>query len=204
MKHGDFTRSALGLSAALALLLAGSAQAAPAPTTSTTTTMSCSSTPTLYQPFLSAGDPNSYVLPVGESYDNVSGTGWTLSGGAKLVTTTLANGQTGQVLDLPAGANATSPTVCVNNLYPQARMELRNVGGIGGMTFAIGYYGTSTWSSPQGLGRYSAGTAWNLLPTINLVLGPLSGWQQARFTFTASGVSELQLYNFYVDPRMAG
>jgi hypothetical protein len=33
-----------------------------------------------------------------------TGTGWTLSGGAKVVSATLADGTTGTVLDLPSGA----------------------------------------------------------------------------------------------------
>src|SRR5689334_253043 len=39
------------------------------------------------QPFLSAGDQNSYTLMYGQSADTFDGSGWTLSGGASIVTT---------------------------------------------------------------------------------------------------------------------
>src|ERR1035438_7703870 len=52
-------------------------------------------TPVFSQPFLSWQDTNSYTLVSGQSADNFSGAGWVLSGGASLVTTTLADGRTG-------------------------------------------------------------------------------------------------------------
>src|SRR6202035_3268533 len=95
MKPRTLRRSSIGLSIAVAMLLAGSAEAATVSTTCTA--------PALYQPFLSYLDGNGYSLAPGESIDNFSATGWTLSGGAKISTTKLADGTTGSVLTLPPG-----------------------------------------------------------------------------------------------------
>ena len=67
------------------------------------------------KPLLSFGDSNWYTLTPGESLDNFDGGGWTLTGGAQIQTTDLADGQTGSVLDLPSGSTAVSPTICVDS-----------------------------------------------------------------------------------------
>ncbi len=66
---------------------------------------------TFTQALLSAGDSAWYTMVPGESSDNLAGTGWTLSGGASITATTLADGTTGQVLDLPSGATAYTPPI---------------------------------------------------------------------------------------------
>ena len=90
-----------GLGAVAACLTVLGAPAVAA--TSTTCTE-----PTLYQPFLPFGDENWYSLTPGESADNFAGTGWTLGGGATIVTTTLYDGAQGSVLDLPTNAKAVN------------------------------------------------------------------------------------------------
>src|ERR1700748_2510925 len=105
MKYAVLRRAA-GLGIGIAALLAGSAQAAtfaPSPVD----TSWCMS-PLLTQPFSGAKDSNWYTLMPGESSGGFDGTGWTLSGGAKIVTTTEADGSTGTVLDLPSGSTAVS------------------------------------------------------------------------------------------------
>ena len=159
----------------------------------------------LSQPFASLGDQGYYALPGGESKDNFSGTGWTLSGGAKILTSTLQDGSTGPVLDLPSGAQAVSPPVCVNNAYPVARTMVRNVRGSEGVGFYVGYDGTNTWTNPQNTGSVNgSGTGWTLSTPVNVQPGPSSSWELAEFTLIGRGTtSEFQIYNFYVDPRMA-
>src|SRR5947209_3117450 len=117
MKKAILVRRALGLAVALAAVGAGSAQAA-------TTAGQCPPA-TLSHPF--AGDSRWYTLAPGETADNFAGTGWVLTGGAKIVTQTLADGSIGSVLDLPAGSTATSPGMCVDSSYPLARMQTRTL-----------------------------------------------------------------------------
>ena len=199
MKLRTLRHGSVGLSVVVALLSAGSAQA------STTVSTTCTA-PALSQPFLSYLDGNGYSAAPGESYDNFSGTGWTLSGGAKISTTTLADGTTGSVLTLPFGSKAVSPgTVCVNNTYPYMRTMFQQAGG-GSVTFAMSYLQTNgTWKAPQNFGPVqSTSTAWGLTSQVKLPSGPYSGWNYAQITVTGGGKSSSSssIYNLYLDPRL--
>src|SRR5690348_13236569 len=101
-----FSRKALG-SLALGMLITA---LAAIPAQASVNTSQCSE-PALSQPFLYVGDSNWYTPLPGESYDKFAGTGWELSGGAKITTTTLSDGATGSVLDLPSGSKAVAPTI---------------------------------------------------------------------------------------------
>jgi hypothetical protein len=166
-------------------------------------TSSCSA-PTLTQPFLSVNDTHWYTLMAGQTADHFDGTGWQLSHGAAVVTAKLADGSTGTVLDLPAGAQAVSPTICVASDYPLARTMVRNVRGRGGITFYMALNGTRKWTSPQSSGkRHGKQGAWSLTNRINLHPPHTSGWHLMRIKLVGRGTNaEEQLYNFYVDPRM--
>jgi hypothetical protein len=162
--------------------------------------------PSLSQPFLPWGDANWYTLAPGETLGNFDGTGWTLSGGARVLPTTTQGGTPGTVLDLPSGASAVSPPMCVTPEDPKARAMVRDVAGTQGVRFAISYLGTTSWQSPQSAGHLSGGRdVW--APSHLVELRPksagLSGWLVVRFTFTAIGPSsDTQIYNYFVDPRM--
>ena len=115
-----------------------------------------------------------------------------------------ADGTTGTVLDLPSGAAAISPEVCVTSDYPTARGMVRDVVGSEGVFFYVSYEGTSTWATPKNTGQFhGSGTAWTLGGAINVQPYKVSGWQPVRFTFIGGGkTSDFQVYNFQVDPRM--
>jgi hypothetical protein len=190
----------LALAVVIAAVISNSAKAA----TSTVDTSMCNTNPLLTQPFLSAGDNNYYTLVPGQTADNFEGTGWTLTGGAKLVSTTLGDGATGSVLDLPSGSKAVSPTMCVTSAYPTARMMVRDLVGSEGVFFYVSYAGTSTWNTPKNTGQvHGSGTAWTLSGSVNLQPYNVTGWQPVRFTLIPGGnSSNFEVYNFYVDPRM--
>jgi hypothetical protein len=196
---GLFSRKALG-SLGLGMLIAAftaiPAQASP--------NLSQCTTPEYSQPFLYAGDSNWYTLLPGESADNFEGAGWELSGGAQIVTTTLSDGSTGQVLDLPSGSKAVSPVICVTSRYPTARGIVRNVKGSEGVFFYVEYEGTNTWEHPKNTGQiHGSGTAWTLVTPVNLQPYNVPGWQPMRITLVPGGkTSDFQVYNLYVDPRM--
>jgi hypothetical protein len=185
--------------AAITAFIAGSAQAA---TTTPIDTSACSN-PLLTQPFLSAGDSNWYTLIPGQTPGNFDGTGWQLSGGARIVTTTLADGSMRSVLDLPSGSKAVSPTMCVTSDYPTARTMVRDVKGSEGVFFYVSYEGSSTWTNPKNTGQvHGQQTAWTLATPVNVQPSNTPGWQPVRFTFVAGGnTSEFQLYNIYSDPH---
>jgi hypothetical protein len=189
-------RLAAGLLAAM-LLGVAPAQAE----TSSPDTSACSQ-PELTQPFLSAGDSNYYMLAPGQSPDVFGGAGWTLSGGATIAQTTAASGSSTSVLDLPSGSKAVSPTFCVTNEYPTARMLVRNVAGSEGVYFYVSYQGTKTWNAPKNTGQaHGSGTAWTVSSPLNMQPEKSSGWQLVRITLSAGGkTSEFQLYDLYIDP----
>jgi hypothetical protein len=196
-KFGILTRASLGLSVVIAMLAAGSAQAT---TISTTCTQ-----PVLYQPFLPFNDGNWYSLVPGESYDSFPATGWTLSGGASVVTASLYDPTTGPVLNLPYGSKAVSPQMCLNNTYPYMRMMLHDVNS-GSVSFQISYLQTSgVWKSWQSTGSVTTGSSsWVLTGQVNLASGPYTGWNYAKIMMIGGGktTSTSQVYNVYDDPRM--
>jgi hypothetical protein len=190
-------KRALALVAASLGLFAVSAPGAVASTT--VKNASQCTQPTLYQPFLSFGDSNWYALPAGETWDNFTGKGWALSGGAKFIQTTLQDGTTGYVLDMPANSSASSPSFCLDRDYPKARAEIADVVGPPNLSFYVTYASsgkTPSWSIPA-----PPGNVWALSPTFSLYPSSTSGWQLGTFTFVAgANPSEVRVSNFYVDP----
>ena len=199
MKKALFLGRALTLAVVIAAIVSKTALASTTPVD----TSACGN-PLLTQPFLSAGDQNYYTLVAGQTPGNFDATGWTLTGGAKLVSTKLADGTTGSVLDLPSGSKALSPTTCVTSDFPTARMMVKNVVGTDSVFFYVGYAGTSTWTTPKNTGQvHGTGTAWTLSSAVNLQPSSAAGWQLVRFTLVPGGkTSDFQVYNFYVDPRL--
>ncbi|MDQ6804420.1 MAG: hypothetical protein M3065_05540 [Actinomycetota bacterium] len=204
-----FSRRSLSLSATLAVLLIG-VTAGPAlakdPTGGTIDASMCSD-PVLSQPFASLGDMNWYALAPGQTPDNFDGAGWTLNNGANIATAQLADGQTGSVLDLPAGSQAVSPPICVAANYPIARMMVQSTDGAK-VAFAVSYAGTNSTDKPQNAGRIQgqdegSSSGWSASNPLNLHPGKPLGWQIVRLYFTSRGdQGDAQIYNFYIDPRM--
>lgn len=193
------------LSAVLGTLLLGalSCGLAAAPAMADLSAASCSM-PALTTPFLSWGDQSSYALAPGESPNQFTGAGWSLTGGASVLSTQLADGARGTVLNLPSGSSASSPSMCVNTDFPVARTMVRNVSGGEGVQFYVAYQGTNTWTNPQNTGQvHGQQSSWTLSDPVNLN-DNLSGWQIVKFYFVAGGnpsnPSDFQIYNFYVDP----
>ena len=198
MKKYLFSLRSLALGGLLAAFAAVPAQAATTPVD----TSFCSN-PLLTQPFLSDHDSNWYTLLPGETPGNFNGAGWTLSGGAKVVTTTLADGSTTSVLDLPSGSQAVSPTVCVTSDYPTARAMVQDVAGAEGVFFYVSYAGTNTWNTPKNTGQvHGSGTTWTPVTPVNLQPFNTAGWQPMRITLIPGGkTSDFRVYNLYLDPH---
>jgi hypothetical protein len=199
MKYWTITRRAAGLALLFAALAGGSAQA-----TTLSGTSACSQPDySLSQPFAAWGDANWYTLAPGQSVNSFNGAGWTLSGGAKIASTTLADGSKGSVLDLPPGAKAVSPPMCVSAAYPTARTKVRDPLGAPSIHLYVAYTNTPSWENPTLVGTIPGTTEWSNSPPLKLHPGNLYGWQQEVFTLTggAKGSTDAQVYNFYVDPH---
>lgn len=190
-------------SSSLGLLAVAVASVVPSAALAAVNTSQCG-TPEYSQPFAYAGDDNWYTLPAGESYDNFAGTGWQLSGGAHVVSASLSDGATGEVLDLPSGSKAVSPVICVTSAYPTARAIVRNVKGSEGVFFYVEYEGTNTWNNPKSTGQmHGTTTSWTPVAPVNLQPYNTAGWQPMRITLIPGGkTSDFEIYNLYVDPRM--
>jgi hypothetical protein len=201
MKPCLFTRRSLGVGAALATLVTA-VPAAPALADSAHSGNAPCSGTNLTQPYLSAGDANWYTLAPGQSADNFDAGGWTLSGGAQLVTTTLADGTTGQVLDLPSGAQAVSPTFCVESDYRFARATVQDVAGTDGINFSVAY--KRGQDNPRQTGQLNGGQrAWGLSDPVGLQPDARDGKQHVTITLTGGGTSsDTQVYGLWIDPRM--
>lgn len=157
--------------------------------------------PSFSQALQTFKDNNWYTLAPGETDDNFQGDGWTLTGGASLTTATLADGQTGTVLNLPAGAMAVSPTICITSAYPTARAMVRDVTGPPGLAYGVG----TSLTAVQASGNIPGNTHWALSPPLNLRPANTTGWQEVHFAFTATGKNtDYQIYNLYLDPRCMG
>lgn len=162
--------------------------------------------PPLSQPFLANwNDSNYYALAPGQSDSNFSGSNWFLANGANITSATLVNGSTSSVLDLPSGAFAVSPPMCLAFNYPSARAMVRTLAGTDSLDVLVAYLNGSSYQivnggTANGNGNGN-GNAWGLSGQINLQPSSNPGWQIARFVLYADGSSsEFQLYNFYVDP----
>ncbi len=203
-----FNGRSFGVSGTLAVLIA-SLLASPAVAKKAASTQSAVDTsacvnPPLSQPFLSANDANWYTLAPGQTPDNFNGDGWTLSGGAQIITTRLADGQTGSALNLPSRSQAVSPILCVTSDYPTARTMVYGTTKKG-ITFSVAYAGTSSWGNAMQTGMIQAsGTGWSLSDPFSLQPGTLPGWQLVQFTITGDKKYDTQISNLYVDPRMRG
>jgi hypothetical protein len=193
---GLFRTGTLIVGAAIALA------AAPA-IASAATSLNCS-TQTLSQAFSPWNDLNWYTPLGGEAADSVSGTGWTLSGGATLVTTTLQDGRTGQVLNLPAGATAVSPPICISAAYPTARTMVRELNGSAGVRVNMAYAALGVWGPQEAAGAAGSGISWGPSGRLPLPVKILPGTVPARFTLTGTGSrGSAQVYDFLVDPRLS-
>ncbi len=160
---------------------------------------------TFTQPFEAFGDNNLYTLVAGSQFAGAE-EGWTLSGGAKLVTSSHPDGSTGSVLQLPKGAQAVSPPTCVTLLYPTARVWL--AGNRGVVKTQVVYSTAKSVAVARTVAKLQAEGSWSPSPTFEVrpqLGGNAEGPRPVRFVFTARGSakeSSSELYELYIDPRM--
>jgi hypothetical protein len=119
--------------AALAATAASAFVAAPANAGVLTASATDCDAPVITQPFAQWGD-DAYYKPVGDGGFEGGAAGWTLTGGAKVVSGNESYDVSGagdsHSLQLPAGSSATSPTVCVGLSEPTLRFFARKNSGL--------------------------------------------------------------------------
>jgi hypothetical protein len=190
-------------SLALAATTAASAQAA------LISTAACNNA-ALTQPFAPWGDSSSYELaPDGDFSGGASG--WTLSGGARVVAGgepySVAGADSSSSLYLPAGASAESPFTCVDAAYPTLRFFARNDALLSGIVVQVIYDDPVVGLVPVPVGAVAASGSWQ--PTLSMTtLAPLGavlsgGTAEVAIRFSAvAGASQID--DLFVDPRMNG
>ncbi|MGH2865286.1 MAG: hypothetical protein ACRDJX_08570 [Solirubrobacteraceae bacterium] len=196
---------ALGLVCAFAGLLVASLTAAPAQA-ALLSTGACNEA-ALSQPFAQWGDANLYELVPGGNFEG-SLSGWTLSGGARI----LAGGEPYNVvgttsahsLGLSAGASAQSPFTCVNASYPSFRFFAREHGLLSTVLVQV-VYRTALGQLALPLGAAALSDEWQ--PTLPMLTGSIAGGllsdgtAQIALRFTALTGSS-QIDDVFIDPRM--
>ncbi len=187
------TRVTLAVAGALA---ASAALAGPARASLVTPATDCG-TPALSKPFAAFGDANDYKL-VGAFEDGAAG--WTLNGGARVVSGNQPFASGGSALALPPGSSAVSPSVCVGHDEPTVRFFGR---GTGTLTVSVQFQlVTGTWLTlPVGL---DTGNAWNPSPVVKLLANYLPDPGQStavRFVFAPLLLSDWRVDDVFVDPR---
>lgn len=159
---------------------------------------------TLSHPFAPWLDPAAYVLMGNGALESTKG--WTLAGGAKLVSDNEpwhvgASGDS-HSLALPSGSSATTPALCVTLLHPDLRFFAVNSGSplslleVDAITTVLGFKVTTP------VGFLAAGGTWQPtlpLPFLDGVLSLTQGAVQFRFT-PVGAASGWRIDDVYVDP----
>ena len=192
-------------SLALGAVTAGVALAGlPATSSAALITTGACDNSTLSQPFAKYGDSNQYKLVAGGNFEG-SLSGWTLSGGARVVSGGNPNGSSGHSLYLPAGASVTTPFTCVNAAYPSFRLFAKNDSLLSAIVPQVVYKLPllGDLALPIGAGALSPNWSPTLpLLTASVVTGVLNGGTaEVALKFTALlGPSHVD--DIYVDPLM--
>lgn len=159
---------------------------------------------TFSQPFEGYGDSNWYTLVEGSEF-NGGAEGWELSGGAEVVEGVRPDGSIGGVLELPSGAVAVSPAVCVTLDYPKARTWVDAVDGGGGVTVELVY---PEQAEGVATGRLSdkSESNWTLSRQFNVkpqLAGGQEGVREVSFVYANNTKSsDFHVWGLFVDPRM--
>jgi len=190
----------VGVCALAGLLATSVASAAPS---SDSLLPSCSGQ-SYVKPFIPWLDLANYVLMPSGALESSSG--WTLSGGATLVSGNepwhVHGGADSRSLYLPSGSSATSPSLCMTLLHPDLRFFAVNKGSltatlkVEAITQVLGVRTTTP------IGLLVAGGTW--LPTLPLpfltnLAAPTGGTIAFRFT-PVGAWSGWRIDDVYVDP----
>ena len=170
------------------------------------------------QAFKSWGDGSYYAYVPNGGFESGSG-GWTLSGGAKVVSgneSFFVHGSGERYsLSLPAGSSATSPRMCISLFSSKMRFFAANAGSPSSKLRVQVIYngGTSgilslvtTLLGLSDFGYVTAGSAWEPSPEIGMLSGTLPLLTQSvQFRFTpADRNGSWLLDDVYLDPLMHG
>ena len=163
--------------------------------------------PTASQNFLRWGDSSYYASLLNGDFEGYSG--WTLSGGARVVSGNepyYLSGNTGDhnSLLLPAGSSAYSGTVCFALGDWHLRLMMKRLSATGGLHVQVIVPGLLGILTVLDGGTVSGTSAWAPSPRLELLLSnviSLVGTKAVAFRFTPVGVgASYQIDDVYLDP----
>jgi hypothetical protein len=189
--------------AAIALGLVGGAVALAANVGPATAGLGLSCPSPTSTPFAPWSDDANYAFVPDGGFEG-GGSGWSLSGGARVVSgneSFYVHNKTDKAsLSLPAGASATSPPMCISLLSSKMRFVVL---GSSGSSVKVQVIYRGLLSSLLGIldgGTISAGGSWKPSPAIGMLGGTLPLLTQSvSFRFTAlNGAAAID--DVYLDP----
>jgi hypothetical protein len=189
-----FALAATASSASAGLLVASAPDCTPKPTT---------------QPFKPWGDGTQYNLAPGGSFEGGAGS-WSLAGGAKIVSGNepwkVAGASHSRSLQLPPGATATSPVICVGLEHPTLRLFAKNNRALlSTMTVEVIVETSLGLKAAVPVGVLLPHGQWKPSPKFLVVanLLPLLPGQHTpvQFRVRSVGLGTWSVDDFYVDPR---
>jgi hypothetical protein len=159
------------------------------------------------QPFKTWSDYAQYALVPDGGFE-AGASGWTLAGGAKVVSGNesfyIRSKTDRKSLLLPAGAKATTPPMCISLLSSKMRFV---VGGPAGSTVKVQVQYRGVLSSVLGIfdgGTVSSGGTWAPSPEVSMLGGVLPLLTQSvQFRLVATAGSP-QVDDVYLDPWKLG
>ncbi|MDO9354141.1 MAG: hypothetical protein Q7T55_10625 [Solirubrobacteraceae bacterium] len=169
-----------GTSISTAAAIALAALALPSAASAATATTACVPQPTT-KAFAKFGDTADYSVAPGGNFESTAG--WTLKGGAKLVSGNESLGVLGgsKSLSLPLGATATSPAFCVDETNPHFRFASKPDNAVAGYAAVVLYRDsagkvkeakfTSSAFQAWGAGKWAASSISPLATKIPLLSG---------------------------------
>jgi hypothetical protein len=160
------------------------------------------------QPFAPFGDPASYVLVPGGSFES-GGPAWSTSDGTQVVADNEPWGAGSQAMSLSPGSSTTSPATCIALLSPTLRFFARSTGGSPSSSLQVSVKFKSVLGLIDTLpvGSVQASDAWEPTPQYLLVINALSllpDYRVVAFQFTPRGDATWEIDDVYVDPWSKG
>jgi len=162
----------------------------------------------LEQPFLPWADVAHYVIAPNGTFENGS-SGWTLSGGASLVSGNesyyVHGAGESKSLALPSGASATSSSMCVGIEHPTLRIFARNTGAaLSTLKAEVLFEDAAGNVRSLTIGTLTASASWEPSIVMPLVVNLLPLLPDERtavaFRFSAQGAGAFTIDDVYVDP----
>jgi hypothetical protein len=160
------------------------------------------------QPFAPFGDPASYALVPGGSFES-GDTPWSSADGTQLVADNEPWGAGSQALSLSPGSSVTSPATCIGLLSPTMRFFARSNGGSPSSSLQVSVVFRSVLGLINTLpvGSVEASDSWQPTPQYLVLINALSllpGYRVVAFQFTPQGDANWEIDDVYVDPWSKG